>query len=110
MSERITVEDVPAESRFELRVDGEMAGHIAYRAQGSQLVLVHTEVSDAFGGRGFGSRLVAAALDKVRARGGSVLPQCPFVRTYIERHPTYLDLVPAERRGAFGLPSAPTDS
>lgn len=110
MSERITVEDVPEQSRFELRVEGELAGHIAYRARASELVLVHTEVSKAFGGRGLGSGLVAGVLDRVRARGGSVIPECPFVRTFIARQPGYLDLVPAERRAAFGLPSAPVDS
>jgi uncharacterized protein len=107
MSDGISVDDVPGEHRFELRVDGELAGHIDYRKQGRHLALVHTEVSDAFGGRGLGSRLVAGALDQVRARGGSVLPVCPFVRTYSGRHKGYLELVPADRRADFDLPAAP---
>ncbi|HEX4215794.1 MAG TPA: GNAT family N-acetyltransferase [Candidatus Dormibacteraeota bacterium] len=102
----ISVEDVPEQSRYELRVDGDLAGHIAYRSRGPHLALVHTEVGEAFGGRGLGSRLVAGALDQVRARGGSVLPDCPFVRTYIARHSDYLDLVPADRRSDYGLPES----
>jgi predicted GNAT family acetyltransferase len=36
---------------------------------------------------------VQAALDDVRARGGSVVASCPFVRGWIERHQQYADLV-----------------
>jgi hypothetical protein len=45
-------------------------------------------------------------LDEVRARGGEVLPYCPFVKSFIEKHPDYLDLVPTNQRAAFGLPVA----
>ncbi|MEV1200449.1 N-acetyltransferase, partial [Microbispora rosea] len=42
-----------------------------------------------------------AALDAARDAGLSVLPFCPFVKRYIERHPDYLDLVPADQRARF---------
>jgi predicted GNAT family acetyltransferase len=45
------------------------------------------------GESGLGSRLVRAALDDVRSQGGRVVPLCPFVRGWIERHPDYADLV-----------------
>lgn len=45
-------------------------------------------------GRGVGSRLVKGALDHVRALGAGVIPGCPFVAAYIERHPEEADLVP----------------
>jgi predicted GNAT family acetyltransferase len=45
------------------------------------------------GGHGHGSTLVRAALDDVRARGLSVIPLCPFVKAYIEKHPEYADLL-----------------
>ena len=50
-----------------------------------------------------GGKLVSAALDEARADGQIVLPFCPFVNGYIERHPQYADLVPAEYRERFGL-------
>ncbi len=39
-----------------------------------------------------GSAIARAALDSARARGLRVIPQCPFIRAYIERHPEYQDL------------------
>ena len=47
------------------------------------------------GGHGLGGTLVRGALDDVRARGGSVVPLCPFVRGWIDRHPEYQDLLSA---------------
>jgi hypothetical protein len=47
--------------------------------------------------------LVRKALDAVGAEGRSVLPVCPFVRDFIERHPVYLDLVPPEQQQRFEL-------
>ena len=45
------------------------------------------------GGKGAGSRLVKGALDQVRADGLKVIPQCPFVKAYIDKHPEYADLL-----------------
>lgn len=102
MDQRVT--DDPERSRFVISVDGEPAGFVAYRLEEGHTTFTHTEIDAAFEGRGAGSALVRHALDEARARGLSVLPQCPFVREYIARHGEYLDLVPAGRRAAFGLP------
>ena len=99
------VRDVPGSSRFEIHVDGRLAGFAAYRMKDPHLVVfTHTEVDDAFEGRGLGSTLVRAALDAARRKGLAVRPDCPFVRAYVARHPDdYLDLVPAELRSRLGL-------
>jgi hypothetical protein len=89
----MTVRENPEKRRFEAVVDGEVAGSLFYRDTEDGLVLIHTEVDEAFEGRGIGSRLVAGVLDDVRARGGEVVPICPFVKRYLERHPEYTDLV-----------------
>ncbi len=99
----IDVTDNPAEHRYEIRVDGELAGFSSYREQPQGLALTHTEIDDAYEGQGIGSKLVAATLDDLRARGLEVLPLCPFVRSYIERHREYVDLVPEGERERFGL-------
>jgi len=99
----IEVADSPEESRYEIRVDGELAGFSQYRRRPAALAFIHTEVDDRFEGQGLGGRLVSFALDDVRSRGLAALPFCPFVKGYIERHPEYLDLVPEEKRPNFEL-------
>jgi predicted GNAT family acetyltransferase len=100
-----TVFDVPERSRFEIHADGRLAGFAEYRVKDPGLIVfTHTEIDDAFEGRGLGSTLVRAALDAARTRGRAVRPDCPFVRGYIARHPdAYLDLVPEELRPRLGL-------
>jgi hypothetical protein len=95
-SDNIVVRDNPTELRYELLLGGDVVGEIQYRLAPPAVVLVHTEVSPSLEGKGFGTRLVAGALDDVRARGLRVVPLCPFVRSYIRRHPEYGDLVVRE--------------
>lgn len=89
----ITVIDDPQEQRYTARDGDTMAGLLAYRAAADVLVLTHTEVDPSYEGRGVGSRLVREVLDDVRARDLRVVPRCPFVQGWIERHADYQDLV-----------------
>jgi uncharacterized protein len=79
--------DNKAEHRYELWRGSTLAGHIDYRDEPGAIVLIHTEVDPQFEGHGLGSALVRGALDDIRARGLRLVPVCPFVRTYLERHP-----------------------
>ena len=84
----------PDKSRYEITADDTLAGFAEYRLVDDRIVFTHTEVDGAFEGQGVGSAIAAAALDDVRARGQlRVVPRCPFIRGWIERHPTYADLV-----------------
>jgi predicted GNAT family acetyltransferase len=103
------VTDNPAESRFEIHVGGERAGLVQYHLRGHDeghgalISLVHTEVDDRFQGMGLASKLARGALDDARARGLGVLPYCPYIKSWIAKHPDYLDLVPEDRRAEFAL-------
>jgi uncharacterized protein len=92
-SAEIVVQDNPDEQRYELLVEGSLLGALQYRRRPDAVALIHTEVSPSLEGRGLGARLVAWALDDIRARGLKVVPICPFVRAFIRRHPDYADLV-----------------
>lgn len=89
-----TISDDAAASRFELAI-GDAIAFVDYRRTGAVLVLTHAEVPPALEGRGIGARLVRGVLELVRTRGERVVPRCPFVARYIERHPEYRDLVDA---------------
>jgi len=96
------VADNPEQSRYELWLGATRAGLIEYRSQPGVVLLVHTEVDPAFAGQGLGERLVTGALADLRARGLRLVPICPFVRSYLRRHPDQADLVAAD-------PAVPSD-
>ncbi len=88
----LTVRDNPAAHRYEADVDGELA--VAYyRLAGSTITFTHTEVPERLEGRGIGGALASFVLDDARARGLKVIPRCPFIKAYIDRHPEYQSLV-----------------
>ncbi|HUO80867.1 MAG TPA: GNAT family N-acetyltransferase [Steroidobacteraceae bacterium] len=95
MSE-VVRDDVEA-GRFELAVGAAIA-FVDYQRSGRTLVLRHAEVPAELEGRGVGSRLVRAVLELARARGERVVPRCPFIARYLERHPEYQDLVASDAR------------
>ena len=90
-----TVVDSFEQSRYEILLGGEAAGVLHYRRHGGLVELAHTEIDQAYEGRGLASRLAAAALDDARSRATPVLVTCPFVTSYLERHPEYADLLAA---------------
>jgi len=98
------VSDQPEKSRYELRVDGELAGFAEYKLRGDHITFTHTEVDDAYEGQGLGSQLSRAVLDGAHDAGLSVYPECAFIARYVKRHPgKYLGLVPEDVRATYGL-------
>jgi len=73
-------------SRFETTVEGHTA-FLDFRLDGTTITLIHTEVPEELEGKGVGSAIVRAALDYVRANDLTMIPECEFVQSYIERHP-----------------------
>src|SRR3954451_285101 len=90
------VTDVPDQHRFEIRLDGELAGFAVYHRRGGRIYLVHTEIDPRFEGKGLGSALARAVLAAERAAAEPVVPLCPFMRSYIDRHPDQAALVDQE--------------
>ena len=95
--------DNPDHQRYEIRVLDELAGFVQYRRRPGLIAFIHTEIDQRFEGQGLGSELIRGALDGARSEGIAVLPFCPFVNGFIERHPEYASLVPEEFRSEFGL-------
>jgi uncharacterized protein len=92
------VVDDPAASRFMVEADGKVA-ELVYQLEDDRLLLIHTGVPRALEGRGFGGKLVAAAMDEAKRRGLTVVPLCPFARDWLVRHPDVAATVPVEGLG-----------
>jgi predicted GNAT family acetyltransferase len=93
MSEQIELLRNDADEQYELHLDGKRVGLATFLRRGEVVVLPHTETDPAYQGRGLAGRLVAFALDDIRAGGLRVAPACPYVAEFIERHPEYADLL-----------------
>jgi len=81
-----------ARQRYELHADGGIATAY-YEPRGQAIAFTHTVVPERLQGRGIASILIKGALANVRERGLKVIPECPFVARYIERHPEEADLL-----------------
>ena len=90
-------------SRFDIHVDGELAGFADYTLKDGVIVFPHTEIDPKFGGKGLGTTLIEFALNEIAQENLSVEPLCPFVSKYIGKHPELLYLVAEEKRKKFGL-------
>lgn len=86
MTQGPEIADNSEHKRFEITIDGVRA-ELVYRRRADRLILVHTEVPDELGGHGVGGALVQAALAEAAAEGLTVVPICPFARSWLERHP-----------------------
>jgi uncharacterized protein len=78
----------PARSRFEVTAEGHTAV-LEYALAGDRLRLIHTEVPPELRGRKLAEALARAGLEHARANGLKVVPFCPFVRAFLQRHPEY---------------------
>jgi uncharacterized protein len=80
-----SVIDDTAREQFVVSMDGTTAT-LEYKLRGDRLHLLHTEVPEAFRGRGIGGRLVEAALAKARADHLTIVPWCPYARGWLKKH------------------------
>ena len=96
MGIEIQQEDQGDRGRYHLIVDGVEAGELDYRMHEGRRVFTHTGVRDEYEGQGLAGKLARRVLDDARAEGLKIVPQCPFVRSYLERHEEDADLVDQE--------------
>lgn len=93
MDAEFEVRHAPERSRYEIWRGDTLVGFSDTRIQGGRALLPHVEIDPSFGGQGLGTRLVKESLDDLRAKGMKIVPICPFVGTFLRRHPEYADLV-----------------
>lgn len=93
MSTRPVITDAPERGRYEAHVGGELAGILEYVIKYGRLALIHTEVLPSHAGQGIGSALVRYGLGLARSNGWKVIAVCPYVQSYLARHPEDDDIV-----------------
>ncbi|MEO6997138.1 MAG: GNAT family N-acetyltransferase [Terracoccus sp.] len=86
------VVNAPDLGRYELRDGGRMIGQAQYVVVPvvggtDRVVFFHTEVDDAYGGRGLAQVLARFALDDTIAAGRTIVAVCPYIARFVERHP-----------------------
>jgi predicted GNAT family acetyltransferase len=89
-----TVVDNTATQRLEI-ADGGAIAFLTYRMKGGAVEYLHSETPPELRGRGLAGARAKFALERDKAAGRKVIPTCPFVKTYIDRHPEYASLVAA---------------
>ena len=97
--------DNPDAGRLELLIEDAVVGQLAYKRTDDTVTFTDIDTDLRRAGQGLGLVLVRKALDAASTEGLAVLPVCPFVRDFIQRHPVYLDLVPTGQRERFRLPT-----
>lgn len=85
--QNISVSRNDASGRYIMTVDGEDAGFVAFDESETHIALTHTEVGDAFQGRGLASRLAADVIADAVSRNLTIIPLCPYLARYLRRHP-----------------------
>lgn len=97
--EPLTILDNQQNQQFQIFLDGEMA-YLEYRLHDGVIVLMHTDVPDKLSGKGIASALAAHAFNHARAHHMKVKVYCPFVVTWLKKHPEQQDIVmpPGEGR------------
>lgn len=84
--------------RYDLEIDndGTTAGFTRYldhqREDGhTERIFPHTEVGEDYSGHGLASTLVRSALDATIEAGATIVPVCPYVKSWIQKHDGYTE-------------------
>ena len=86
------VRNNPAQSRYEMNVDGGTALAL-YQSAPGKVLIYHTEVPSQLRGRGMGAKLMRGVLADIRANNLKVVPRCSYVARFMREHPEFADLL-----------------
>ncbi|WP_029269536.1 GNAT family N-acetyltransferase [Flavobacterium sp. KJJ] len=79
---------------FEAIEEGKEAGKMTYTWAGdSKFIIDHTEVSDEFGGKGIGKKLLMATVDYARNNNLKIIPLCPFAKSVFDKNEDIRDVL-----------------
>ncbi|NML59109.1 N-acetyltransferase [Chryseobacterium sp. RJ-7-14] len=79
---------------FEAFIDGNHAGLMTYTWAGEERFIIdHTEVEEAYNGKGVGKEMLLASVDFARKNGKTIIPLCPFAKATFQKHEELQDVL-----------------
>lgn len=87
-------QDFGTKGKFYIEADGQEAAAMHYVWAGDKKMIIdHTEVNEAFEGRGLGKQLFKAMVAYARANNIKIVPLCPFAKALFDRMEEYRDVL-----------------
>ena len=72
---------------------GKLLCEVAFPTVDGVADINHTFVDESLRGQGVAGKLVAAAVEQIRAQGGKVKASCSYAQSWLEKHPEHADLL-----------------
>ena len=82
----VEVSHNPDQNRYELRVDGELAGTAEYEKEADSVALTHTVVLEQYRHQGYSSMLMKFAAEDIIGAGRRIKPYCSYAAAYLRKH------------------------
>lgn len=86
------VKNISEESRFEIDL-GDKTAYLDYHLSGDTITYIHAYTPPEYRGKGIAAQVAKYALDYARDHNLKIIPQCPYVRDYVQTHKEYQDLL-----------------
>jgi predicted GNAT family acetyltransferase len=99
--DRASVRHDEAGGFYEVLVDGASAGLLVYGLEGGRRVITHVFINEEYRGHSLSTLLVRAALDDIRAAGGTVTNYCPVVGRFVDHHSEYQATIDSAHPGRW---------
>lgn len=79
---------------FEAVIDGSRAGLMTYTWAGEdRFIIDHTEVNDAYNGKGVGKEMLIKAVEFARENSKKIIPLCPFAKATFQKNEDLRDVL-----------------
>lgn len=79
---------------FFVQADGKQEALMTFVFAGEkQIIIDHTEVNPGNNGKGYGKKMVLAAVDYARENEIKILPLCPFAKSVFDKTPEIRDVL-----------------
>lgn len=79
---------------FHIDIEGKIEAKMTFVFAGpNKIIIDHTEVNEAFNGKGFGKKMVATAVAFDREKNIKIVPLCPFAKKVFDKNSEFKDVL-----------------